>query len=61
MQALRARDPAVCAVLMTGYSNEETFRDFARHGFKAALAKPFAAEKLRHLLAEILGPLPRQK
>jgi PAS domain S-box-containing protein len=60
MQALRTRDPAVRAVLMTGYSNEETFRDYARHGFKAALAKPFPAEKLRHLLAEILGPLPQR-
>ncbi|HWA87489.1 MAG TPA: ATP-binding protein [Opitutus sp.] len=61
LQALRARDPAVAAILMTGYSNEETFRDHARHGFTRALAKPFPAETLRSMLTEILGPLPRRR
>ncbi|HVU25227.1 MAG TPA: response regulator, partial [Opitutus sp.] len=61
MQVLQARDPAVCAVLMTGYNNEETFRDYARHGFKHALAKPFPAETLRRVVTEILGPVPRPK
>jgi two-component system, cell cycle sensor histidine kinase and response regulator CckA len=56
LKALQACDPAVRAVLMTGYGNEETFRDHARHGFKGALAKPFSAEALRRLLAEILAP-----
>jgi PAS domain S-box-containing protein len=44
--ALRQKNPAVEAVLMTGYSHEPAFRDYARHGFKAALEKPFSAQAL---------------
>jgi PAS domain S-box-containing protein len=43
---LREKDPAVEAVLMSGYSHEPAFRDYARHGFKAALEKPFSAQAL---------------
>jgi len=56
VKALRARDPAVRAVLMTGYGTEEIFRDCTRHGFMGALAKPFSTEALRRLLAGILTP-----
>ena len=58
MAVLQAHDPAVQAVLMTGYSNEETFREHVRHGFKAALAKPFSAGTLRGVLAQILATAP---
>jgi CheY-like chemotaxis protein len=54
IKLLRERDPAVRAVLMTGYSHEATFRDYADHGFKAALAKPFSAGVLRVTLADVL-------
>lgn len=56
MKALQARDPSVRAVLMTGYSNEEIFRNHARHGFKAALGKPFSAQSLHAIVQETLGP-----
>ncbi len=55
VKLLLERDPAVRAVLMTGYNHEETFRDHARHGFVGALAKPFSVDRLRAKLNEVLG------
>lgn len=52
---LQKASPDVRAVLMTGYTHEAAFRDFSRHGFKAALAKPFPAEALRTTLARVLA------
>jgi hypothetical protein len=40
---------------MTGYTQENAFRDYSRHGFKAAVAKPFPAETLRATLARVLA------
>ena len=58
IKLLRERDPAVRAVLMTGYSQEQAFRNHAEHGFKAALEKPFTAETLRNTLADVLQVQP---
>jgi CheY-like chemotaxis protein len=58
IKLMRERDPAVRAVLMTGYSNEPVFRSYAQHGFKAALEKPFSAGTLRTTLVEILQLVP---
>lgn len=55
MRQLQALDPSVSAALMTGYTHESTFREYARHGFKGALAKPFSADALRDLLAQIVS------
>ncbi|MEZ0218036.1 MAG: ATP-binding protein [Rariglobus sp.] len=54
IRILRDQDPHVRAVLMTGYSQEETLRDFARHGFSSALTKPFSMENLRTTLSAVL-------
>ncbi len=58
LERLHAIDPGVRAVLMTGYTNEQTFRDPARHGFCGALSKPFSREALRSVLDEILRTYP---
>jgi two-component system, cell cycle sensor histidine kinase and response regulator CckA len=55
MQVLQAREPGVHAVLMSGYTSDEAFRDYARHGFRAALSKPFSIETLNATIAGILG------
>lgn len=55
LKRLRERDPAVRAVLMTGYNQAVTLSDHAHHGFNAALAKPFSTETLRITLAGVLG------
>jgi PAS domain S-box-containing protein len=48
LRALRAIDPAVHAVVMSGYANNEVLREYARHGFRGAMTKPFSIETLRH-------------
>ncbi len=55
MAVLRSHAPDVRAILMTGYTHEQVFRDYAQHGFLAALAKPFPAETLRSVLALALA------
>jgi PAS domain S-box-containing protein len=60
IRVLREIDPQVRAVLMTGYNHEETFRDYVRHGFQAALPKPFSIDSLRIVLEDVAGgPTPR--
>jgi two-component system cell cycle sensor histidine kinase/response regulator CckA len=54
LHALRKLDPAVRAVAMSGYSADEVLQDYARHGFKAALAKPFDYETLHQMMARVL-------
>jgi PAS domain S-box-containing protein len=55
MQKLRALDPAVRGLVMSGYAQETVLRDYARHGFGAALTKPFDLAALRGALAQLLA------
>ena len=55
MPLLRARDPKVNAILMTGYANDGIFSDYASHGFKQAVSKPFARETLRRAINATLA------
>jgi len=43
---LRAIDPSVRAIVMSGYSDDPVMADPRRHGFVEAVSKPFTAEKL---------------
>ena len=54
MQALLRIDPAVKAVVMSGYTNEPVVLEYGRHGFKGALTKPFHQEKLNEMLSRVL-------
>jgi len=38
---------------MSGYAQETVLRDYARHGFSAALAKPFELDKLIAALTRV--------
>jgi PAS domain S-box-containing protein len=53
---LRKLDPAVRAVVMSGYSNDEVLRNFSRHGFQAALTKPFELSSLKRLIEQLSAP-----
>jgi CheY-like chemotaxis protein len=53
---LRAMDPGVRAVVCSGYSDEPIMADLARHGFRAAVVKPFAIEELLAALRKALSP-----
>jgi PAS domain S-box-containing protein len=55
VRALLALDPAARAVVMSGHSDDEAMQDWAHHGFKGALTKPFDREALLGVLSRILS------
>ncbi len=54
--ALLKIDSAVNAIAMSGYTHDPVILDPERHGFAAALAKPFNVVQLREILSRIVGP-----
>jgi PAS domain S-box-containing protein len=54
MEHLRALDPGVVAIVSSGYSNDPVMADASHHGFRAVLAKPYAAGELREVLSQAL-------
>lgn len=55
MERLREMDPAVCAVVASGYSNDPVMSDHRTHGFQGMLQKPFTLECLEAHLKELLS------
>ncbi len=55
LQALREFDPAVKAIVMSGYTHEAEMRQPDDHGFAGFLAKPFDTDKLRDIITRFLG------
>ncbi len=63
VQRLLALDPQARVVVSSGYSNDAILTEFARYGFRGAVAKPFAVHELssamHHVLADLLrDPAP---
>jgi signal transduction histidine kinase/ActR/RegA family two-component response regulator len=58
IQALLKIDPAVKAIAMSGYIESPVILEPGRHGFKAALEKPFDAGKLQEILALVMDGAP---
>ncbi len=54
LDALRALDPGVRAIVSSGYSQDPIMAHFADYGFCAAIAKPYRLEELARVLAECL-------
>lgn len=54
LQLLRAVDPAVRAIVISGYSNDPVMADHKRFGFTAALPKPFRDQELLNTLEKVL-------
>jgi CheY-like chemotaxis protein len=48
-------DPAVKAIVMSGYANDPVVLEPERHGFKGVLAKPFDRHSLGKVLDRVLG------
>jgi two-component system cell cycle sensor histidine kinase/response regulator CckA len=61
LAALRALDPAVKAVVMSGYSQEAILHEHTQHGFRAALTKPFNLDDLHHTLARVIAQTRRNR
>ena len=51
---LRAIDPAVRAIVMSGYSNDPVLAEYGDYGFCARIGKPFAAYELARVLSKVL-------
>jgi len=54
IQALLRIDPAVKAVVMSGYAKDPVLREHGRYGFKGALAKPFSLQQLQEILSRVM-------
>jgi CheY-like chemotaxis protein len=52
---LRKIEPAVKAIVMTGYSNDPAVVEPTRHGFQGVLTKPFDGDKLEDLVSCLLA------
>ena len=50
VQRLLAIDPAVRAVVSSGYPDDASMSEHLVHGFKACLRKPYAVSALREVL-----------
>ncbi len=48
-------DPAVKAIVMSGYANDPVVLEPERHGFKGVLPKPFDRHSLQKVLDRVLG------
>jgi len=59
LPSLQEIDPAVAAVVISGYADNPVLRDHRRYGFRSALAKPFTIETLQSALAEAKAPAAR--
>jgi PAS domain S-box-containing protein len=52
---LRSIHPKIQAIVSTGYSSHPIMGDCKRHGFAAAIAKPYDLGKLSRVVREVLG------
>jgi len=47
-------DPRVKAIVSSGYSNDPVMSDFAKHGFKGVVAKPYSAKELADVVRRVI-------
>jgi DNA-binding NtrC family response regulator len=47
-------DPAVKAVVSTGYTNDPAVENFSRYGFCEKLTKPYTVKDLKNLLEKVM-------
>jgi CheY-like chemotaxis protein len=52
---LRAYDPAVKAVVSSGYSNDPVVENFRNYGFSGVLAKPYKISDMKEMLEQQIG------
>ena len=49
-ERIRALDTTACLIVSSGFSNDTVMSEFEKHGFRAALPKPYRAAELVQLL-----------
>ena len=55
LQQLRGIDPNIKAIVSSGYDGDPVMRDCRKHGFNAAMAKPYEISKLVRIVGEVLA------
>ncbi|MBE2215242.1 MAG: response regulator [Opitutaceae bacterium] len=55
IQALKAIDPAVRAIVSSGYSNDPVMAHYREHGFAAVVPKPYSVDVLTLTLQRVLA------
>ena len=55
MRELLRIDPAVRAIVSSGYSNDPIMSDYGQYGFKNVIAKPYDLEELGEVLRSVIG------
>jgi DNA-binding NtrC family response regulator len=58
LQALLKIDPYVKAIAMSGYIDSPVILEPGRHGFKAALEKPFDVGRLQEIISRVMVRSP---
>jgi CheY-like chemotaxis protein len=51
---LKAYDPAVKAIVSSGYSNDPVVQDFMQYGFSSRLSKPYKISDLKEILEQLI-------
>jgi CheY-like chemotaxis protein len=55
ISALLEIDPAVKAIVSSGYSNDPIMADHARYGFSAVLVKPYRLDDVTAVIRQVIG------
>jgi len=56
---LREINPDICAVLSSGYADNEVMANYKQYGFQMRLAKPFTIQQLGHTLEQLFDSSAR--
>ena len=51
---LKAYDPAVKAIVSSGYTNDTVVQNFMQYGFSGRLSKPYKINDLKQILEQVL-------
>ena len=54
IEQLRNFDPAVKAVVSSGYTNDPVVQDFSHYGFSERLTKPYNIHEMKNLLEKLI-------
>jgi CheY-like chemotaxis protein len=54
IEHLRKFDPAIKAIISSGYTNDPVVENFSQYGFSGRLTKPYKITDLKNLLEELM-------
>jgi CheY-like chemotaxis protein len=59
LDQLKAIDPTVNGIVISGYAQDSVIADYREHGFKAVIAKPFTLQELSWTLESVVPTASR--